>query len=119
MRRHRRHLHPVDRDLAAELAAAVGQSLISLGLEAPPAPAVAAPSAESRLTSLRDVLDCVVYSVADAADVAPKGVRQLVLLALRRSLELGLDLEAAGKAGLLVASAGPKPTTGTRAESGA
>jgi DNA-binding XRE family transcriptional regulator len=102
-----KHVYPVDRELAEELLAATGQSLVGLGIEAAPAPSVPPPPPPPpprAPTSYADLIDCVVCSVADAANVSPRAVRPLVLLTLRRALEVGLDLEASDEAGLLQAS---------------
>jgi len=111
-------VYPIDRDLAWEIAALTGQTLVGLGLEAPPAPpepplvvappvpAVSPPPATP--AALGTLLDALVCVVADASDVAPKVIRPTVLLTLRRVLALGLDLQAAEAAGLLE-SAAPVP----------
>ena len=84
-----------DRALAAELAALAGETLVSLGLEAPPAgPATQARSrlgtelAESRL------VDLVVYAAAERMDTSPRAVRPAFLAAFQRARELGVTLEA-------------------------
>jgi len=117
------HVYSRDPGIAAELAAAIGQTLVSLGVEAPPPPplppapvhvAIPAPAARAARPTqevVRDLLDAIVCSVADAQDVAPRMVRPLVLLTLRRALEVGLDVESALKAGLL---AEPAATAGAR-----
>jgi transcriptional regulator with XRE-family HTH domain len=101
-----RRVYAVNRELAAGQAALLQQTLVSLGLEEPPPPAVApAPTlaqpppapAPTKAMSVPDLIDCVVCSVAEAADSSPKVVRPMVLLALRRARELGLDLEAVAK----------------------
>jgi transcriptional regulator with XRE-family HTH domain len=101
-------VYPLDRDLAEGLVGCIGQTLVGLGIEAPPPPpAPTAPLAPppatdaSRALALRDVLDCIVYAVADASDMTPKAVRPLALIALRRAHELGFDVAAAAKAKLL------------------
>jgi hypothetical protein len=106
------HVYPIDRELAAELAAATGQTLVGLGIEAPPPPPAppvfvapprppAPPPPAPRPTALRDLLEAIVCTVADEANVAPKVVRPSVLLTLQRALDVGLDLNAAQAAGLL------------------
>jgi transcriptional regulator with XRE-family HTH domain len=103
-------LYPVNPQLAADLAAVTGNTLVGLGLEAPPAPpapppppVVIGPPAlpAPRPAALQDLIDSVVCSVADAGDVSPRTVRPMVLLTLRRALEVGLDVSAAQNAGLL------------------
>ena len=100
-----RRVYAVNRELAAQQAAFLQQTLVSLGLEAPPPPAVAPspglahpPQAPApKAMSVPDLIDCIVCSVAEAADSSPKVVRPMVLLALRRALELGLDLDAVAR----------------------
>ena len=116
------HVYTEDTELAAELAASIGQTLVSLGIEAPPPPPVHVAPAPSpappapppppppRPSALRDLIDAVVCSVADETNVVPKLVRPTVLLTLRRALEVGVDLEAALKAGVLGAE-GASDTT--------
>jgi hypothetical protein len=85
--------------LAEQLAAAAGQTLVGLGLAPPPPPlAPVSPPPAPRTASVNDLIDCVVCSVAEAADLPPKAVRPLVLLTLRRAHELELDLEKVAKA---------------------
>ena len=107
-------LYPVNPQLAAEIAAVTGHTLVGLGLEAPPAPpaplpppVVIAPPAPPppRPAALQDLIDSVVCSVADADDVTPKALRAMVILTLRRTREVGLDVSAARDAGLLQAGA--------------
>ena len=111
-------VYPIDRDLAWEIATISGLTLIGLGLEAPPpapepplvvvppVPAASPPSATP--AALGVLVDALVCTVADASDVAPKVIRPVVLLTLRRALALGLDLQAAEAAGLLESTA-PAP----------
>jgi len=100
-------VYRADRELAAQILGTIQLTLVSAGLEAPPAaPPVAPPApapvrARPSAAALRPLLDAVVCAVADAADVAPKVVRPSVLLTLRTVAAVGLDLEAAGDAGLL------------------
>jgi len=49
----------------------------------------------------KDLVDCITYAVADMANVAPKQVRAMVQLALRRAQELGMNLDAAALEGAL------------------
>ena len=101
-----KHVHPRNRDLAAQLVAMLLQTLVGPGLEAPLSPAAplqaaAAPSPAPRPIAHTDLVDAIVCSIADASNVAPKMVRPTVLLTLRRALKVGLDLEEASKAGAL------------------
>jgi transcriptional regulator with XRE-family HTH domain len=91
-----RIVYGVNPTLAEQLAAAMGQTLVGLGIAPPPPPPLATPPAPApKVASVLDLIDCVVCSVAEAADLSPKTVRPMVLLALRRAHELGLDLEKA------------------------
>jgi DNA-binding XRE family transcriptional regulator len=100
-------VYPVDRELANDLVTSAGQTLVGLGIQVPPPPPPPAPvlapppPPPARATALPDLIDCVVCSVADASDVSPREVRPMVLLALRRAFEVGLDLGAATRAKLL------------------
>jgi len=110
-----RHVYPVDRDFASELLAHGGQTLVSAGLEAPPAPQpppappppvaaappVVVPTPAPSPAVLWALVEAIVCAAAEAADASPKVVRAPVLLVLRQAHELGLDLDAARKAGLL------------------
>ncbi|HLK36017.1 MAG TPA: helix-turn-helix domain-containing protein [Polyangiaceae bacterium] len=79
-------LAPIDLDLAAEIAATVGQTLESLGIVAPaakPGPTL----------SPADLSDLVVCAAADAADLAPRALRSLLYAAFARARALGLSVE--------------------------
>jgi DNA-binding XRE family transcriptional regulator len=131
-----RHVYAVDRGLATELAATIGQTLLSLGLEAPPPPPVSpepappppAPAAPPvpyvHPTAPGDLVDAIVCSVADAANVAPRAVRPMVLLTLRRALALRLDLAVADEAGVFdgaasVSAKTPEPAVSQASAEGA
>jgi hypothetical protein len=92
-----RGLYAKDRPLAAEYAAALGTSLVALGLESPlraPAPSVA----PSEIAPARpEQGDAVVYAAADALGMAPKAARPAVVAAFARAAELGIELAALGK----------------------
>jgi transcriptional regulator with XRE-family HTH domain len=81
-----------DAELADELAAVVGETLESLGIVAPPAPAPPAPPPPSPLPS-RLLVDAVVCAAADALEVAPITLRVALLAAFRRARELRLSVE--------------------------
>ncbi len=84
-----------DEALASELAALVGETLVSLGLEEPAAPLAPSPvpSAEPLSTSSPKLIDVVVCAAAEALDVSPRAVRPALLAAVRCARELGLTLE--------------------------
>jgi hypothetical protein len=96
------HVYPKRPDLAEQLAAAIGHTLVGLGIAPPPAPvAPVVPSPPPNVVATKDLIDLIVYTAADVANVAPKEVRGTVLVTLKRAVELGLDLGAAMKEGAL------------------
>jgi DNA-binding XRE family transcriptional regulator len=111
------HIYPIDRELAAELVAHGGHTLVSAGLEAEPTPAAPTPPAPQPAPQppvavvaappplapevLLALVESVVCAAADAADTTPKAVRASVHLVLRHAHAIRLDLDAAMKAGLL------------------
>jgi transcriptional regulator with XRE-family HTH domain len=104
-----RHVYPVRPDLAERLAGAFGHTLVGLGIAPPPLPPpepvgrveAAASLPALRVMTVRDAVDCITCAVADIANAAPKAVRPMVLLALRRAHELGMNLDAAVREGAL------------------
>src|ERR1700722_18895092 len=92
---------------AALLAAAVGKTLVELGLEKPPAPPpapaasptvlIAAPPPPPPLDA-RHIVDSVVCAAANALQVVPQSVRPALLAAFTRARQLNLSLEAVEKA---------------------
>jgi hypothetical protein len=87
-----RLVHPHNRELAGEIAGHAGATLVSLGLETPPAPApppaVAAPPPPPPADS---VVDAVVCAAAEAIDAKPGEVRRTLLAAFSRAREIGID----------------------------
>lgn len=83
-----RLVYPVDRELAAQLAAAASATLVTLGLEAPPQQAPAPTPVDPAL-----VADSVVCVAAAALGMAPDGVRPALLAAFRRARLLRLTFE--------------------------
>jgi hypothetical protein len=81
-----RHVHARDPALAAELAAALGGSLESLGIVAPAAATIAAAAPAARL------VDIVVCAAAEAIDASPRAMRLALHAALASARSLGLDL---------------------------
>jgi transcriptional regulator with XRE-family HTH domain len=83
-------LAPAHRGLADEVAGAMGQTLVSLGLEtqAPAAAAGAAP------VSQRDRVDLVVLAAVEGSGLLPSAVRAVLHAAVKRARELGLSIDA-------------------------
>jgi transcriptional regulator with XRE-family HTH domain len=89
--------HPTDAALAAELAAAGGATLETLGLAAPaPPPAVAAPPPPPAPPPLptRLLAEAVVCAAAEELDTPPRAVRGILRAAFRRAREMHLSVEA-------------------------
>jgi transcriptional regulator with XRE-family HTH domain len=93
-----RLLHPIDRDLAAEVANAAGETLESLGLEAPApaAPAPVAPAAPA--LGPDDLIDIVVLSAVELSGATPAAARAWLHAAFKRGHELGLTMDVAERA---------------------
>jgi len=83
-----RATHPRDRALAAELAAAAGHTLVSLGLEGPPAP-VGLPTA----LSSKYLVDSIVCAAAEAMQTPPHAMRPALTAAFERAVALGMTAE--------------------------
>jgi hypothetical protein len=94
-----RLVHPHNRELAAEIARYSGATLVSLGLESPPAPApppaaVAPPPPAPPPPPpppADSVVDAVVCAAAEAIDAKPGEVRRTLLAAFSRAREIGID----------------------------
>jgi len=84
-------VHERDPSLAAELAALAGETLVTLGLEAPPA-APKTPVAPA--VAPAKLVDAVVCAAAEAMDVSPRAIRPALLAALRSAREVGLTMES-------------------------
>lgn len=90
------HVHPHDAEVAAELAAAMGQTLESLGLVVPPLPAPPPPPpppAGPPPMPRHLAVDAVVCVASEALGAVPNAVRGVLLAAFRRARELGLSCE--------------------------
>jgi transcriptional regulator with XRE-family HTH domain len=89
--------HPGDRDLAAELATRAGHTLLSLGLEKPPAPPAAppppAPAPVRPAPSSRHLVDSVVCAAAEAMQTPPHVMRPALIAAFQRAAALGMTME--------------------------
>ena len=80
---------PRDRALAAQIAAASGATLESLGL-VPPAPPPPPPR-----PPVPQMIEGVVFAAAEAADLSPRAVGPALLAAFARASAVGLTLEEA------------------------
>jgi len=84
-----RLVDPVDRALAASLAAVAGETLESLGIVAPaPPPPRPPPPLPGRL-----IVHAVICAAADALQATPAAARPAVLAAFRMAKELGMSVE--------------------------
>jgi hypothetical protein len=101
-----RHVHARDAVLAARIANAIGESLESLGIVAPPPPAPepAPPPPVVQLVPVQlapppeQLAELVVCALADAMDVSPRVTRPLLRTAFARARDLGVDLASAAVA---------------------
>jgi hypothetical protein len=93
-------LYPVNRTLAAEVADFIDESLVSLGIEAPPEPPAPAPPAPapSPLVGAEDLVDVLVLAAVENTGAAPAPMRALLHAVFKRAREVGLTVEAAEKA---------------------
>jgi hypothetical protein len=83
-------VHPHDAELAAAIAAHVGESLETLGI-APPAPDPPLPA--PRVPPPPPVVDAVICAAAESMDLSPRAVRGGVLAAFQRAHELGFRID--------------------------
>lgn len=90
-------VHPQDASLAADLAAAAGETPVTLGLVEPPPPPVPSPPPLPPMPR-HLVVDAVVCAAADSTDAAPSAVRATLLAAFKRARELGLTVDEMEKA---------------------
>jgi len=95
-----RLLHPVDRALAEEVAHAVDETLVGLGLEAPAPspPAAAAPSPPAPLARAEDLVDVLVLTAVEQSGSPPASVRTWLHAVMKRGAELRLTMEDAERA---------------------
>ncbi len=84
-------VHPHDAALATAIAALGGETLVTLGLEAP---APTGPAALQATVLSSKLVDAVVCAAAEAMDVSPRAMRPALLAALRSAREVGLTMEA-------------------------
>jgi hypothetical protein len=89
-----RAVHPKNVDLAARLAAAGGHTLVSLGLQAPPATTRAAQVAPPPLVAATHLVDSIVCAAAETMQVSPHAIRPALVAAFQRSIALGMGSDA-------------------------
>ena len=98
-----RAVYPKDRALSERIAKAMGESLITLGLEAPPPPPPP-PAAVSPdplpagppprpFPPTNDLVDSIVCAAAEAIGSPPGSMRPALIAAFDRAVSLGLELE--------------------------
>lgn len=86
-------LAPVDADLAAEAAAAVGETLESLGLAPKPVVVKAVVEKAAPRVTDGDLADAVVCAAGDVTDLPPRALRPLLHAAFARARALGVTVE--------------------------
>jgi transcriptional regulator with XRE-family HTH domain len=84
--------HAREPDVAATLAAGMGETLESLGI-VPPAPPPAPPAPSLRIASTALVLEGIVHAAASAMNLSPRVVRTGLYAAMKRARELGATVE--------------------------
>jgi hypothetical protein len=91
-----RHVYPRSRALAVEIATELGETLVTLGVEAPPAPATppAPPGGPLRpAPPVGDLVDSIVCAAAEAIATTPQAVRPALLAAFERAASVGLAMD--------------------------
>ncbi len=112
-------LYPRNRDLAEEVAAYAGETLVSLKLEPPPAPpapppaVAAAPPVTAARAKAEDLVDILVLAGMVESGGAPADVRRWIHAVMKRACDVGLTVEEAEKA--LRPPPAPAPTAATKA----
>jgi transcriptional regulator with XRE-family HTH domain len=103
-------LYPVRRDLAEEVAVHAGESLVSLGIEAPPAPPppppavvvapieVAPPSVAKLQPKPEVLVDVLVLALMLESDAPYADARRGLHAALKRGCDVGLTMQEAEEA---------------------
>jgi DNA-binding XRE family transcriptional regulator len=97
-----RLVYPRNRALAEEIATKLKETLVTLGIEGPPAPPPAPPPPSPApvprpFPPAGDLVDSVVCAAADAIGVTPRAVRPALVAAFDRYASLGLSLEEVRK----------------------
>ena len=88
-----RAVYPKDEKLAAEIAAAAGKTLESLGLVVKPPPAAAQTAVARPSAGLHHMTAAIVCAAAETLDTSPKALRPALLAAFKQAAEMGLTLE--------------------------
>ena len=91
-----RHVYPRNAALAAEIATEIGETLVTLGVEAPPAPVMPpAPPVEPARPAppVGDLVDSIVCAAAEAIATTPQAVRPALLAAFERAASVGLAVD--------------------------
>jgi hypothetical protein len=93
-----RAVHPSNADLAGKLAAAAGQTLVSLGLEAPPPPppppAPPPPPPAPPPPATAHLVDSIVCAAAEAMQLTPAAIRPALVAAFERAAALHMEAGA-------------------------
>jgi hypothetical protein len=100
-----RLVYPHNPGLAAELAAYAGETLLGLGIEAPPVP----PPPPPRDTKATDLVDILVLAAMVESGGTAHDVRRWLHAALKRACDVGLSLAEAERALRPVAAISPDP----------
>lgn len=112
-----RLVYPRDRALAERIASGLKETLVTLGIEAPPAPPPPPPPPPPprAYPPSRDLVDSVVCAAAEAIAVTPQTIRPALVAAFSRFVSVGLSLEEmrAGLAAVTRESA-KRPSTTTK-----
>jgi len=91
-----RHVYPRNAALAKEIATELGETLVTLGVEAPPLPVMppAPPAVPVRpAPPVGDLVDSIVCAAAEAIAATPQAVRPALLAAFERAASVGLAVD--------------------------
>ncbi len=89
-------LYPNERDLAVEVSAAAGETLESLGLEAPPP--LPPPPPPAPVVRPEDLVEIVVLTAVEQTGATPADARRWLHAVFKRALDIGLTTEVTEKA---------------------
>jgi hypothetical protein len=89
--------YPKDASLARTIATEIGQTLVTLGIEAPPLPEPPPPPPPGPpprpVPPVRDLVDSIVCAAAEAMATTPQAVRPALVAAFGRTASVGLTLD--------------------------